>query len=196
MKKSKITLLNAEFKDLMEKMLLDDGELTPTIGIIAEKPDADDEKTRDHLMICPLPQSLLESSKSKAFLMEDVLPKMGEKLLSDKFQIVGVIFAYLGLVRTVPKDAIGDKPVEKVTKEDIEHVKPKEILFLHYQSDVDSVITSYNVNRKGMAVNPEGEIVDIIKLTKNREMSMKVEDATYVGGSLSNIYEQVTKNIK
>lgn len=196
MKKSKITLLNAEFKDLMEKMLLDDGELTPTIGIIAEKPHEDDEKSRDHLMICPLPQRLLDSSESKTFLMEDVLPKMGEKLLSDKFRVVGVIFAYLGLVRTLPKDAIGNKPVEEVTKEDIEHVKPKEILFLHYQSDIDSIITSYNVNRKGMAVNPEGEIVDIIKLTKNREMSMRVEDATYIGGSLSNVYKQVTKNIK
>lgn len=196
MKKSKITLLINEFKDLMEKMLVDDGELSPTIGIIAQKQEAKHETERDHLMICPLPDRLLETRDSKAFLMEDILPKLGDKLTKDKFTVVGSIFAYVGLVRTVPTDKLDGKSVEEVTEDDIKSVKPKEILFLHYQSEDDNIVNAFNIARKGKAVNAEGNLVDIVTLTKNSKMSAKTTDPVVIGGSLSAVYKQITKNVK
>lgn len=185
-----------EFKDLMEKMLVDDGELSPTIGIIAQKQEAKDETERDHLMICPLPDRLLETRDSKAFLMEDILPKLGDKLTKDKFTVVGSIFAYVGLVRTVPTDKLDGKSVEDVTEDDIKSVKPKEILFLHYQSEDDNIVNAFNIARKGKAVNAEGNLVDIVTLTKNSKMSAKTTDPVVIGGSLSAVYKQITKNVK
>jgi hypothetical protein len=100
------------------------------------------------------------------------------------------------MVRTVPTDALDSKSVEDVTEEDIKHVKPKEILFLHYQSNDEDMVNAFNVARKGKAVNAEGNLVDIVTLTKNSKMSAKTTDPVVIGGSLSAVYKQITKNTK
>lgn len=197
MKKSKIVLLNDEFRELMEKSIVDDGEILPTIGIIAEKINETDEKARDHLMICPLPSSLLKSDDTKLFLMEDILPKIGQQLLKGDFTLVGCVFAYLGMVRTISKEDVEklNKRDEDITLEDMKDVKPKEILFFHYESDEDNMITAFNVSRKGKAVNEAGELIDIVKLTKNHKLSAKTADEVALGGPLSRIYKKLKQSI-
>jgi hypothetical protein len=128
--------------------------------------------------------------------MEDILPKLGDKLTKDKFTVVGSIFAYVGLVRTLPTDKLDGKPVEEITEDDIKHVKPKEILFLHYQSENEDMISAFNLTRKGKAVNAEGNLIDIVTLTKNSKMSAKTTDPVVIGGGLSAVYKQITKNNK
>lgn len=196
MNKEKQKNMMSEFKDLMEKMLLDDGEVTPTLGIVAVKilPDEDDDdKPSDHLMICPLPDQLLSSKEVKVFLVEEVLPKLGRKIRAEGLKIIGVNFVYVGMVKTIPKDTLGDRTPEEIVPEDLENLKAKEILFHSYQSKDMNVVQGYNIKREGKSVNEEGELIDNIKLVKSKELSTTGKNKPEIGGIFSNLFEYLTK---
>jgi hypothetical protein len=58
------------------------------------------------------------------------------------------------------------------------------------------MISAFNLTRKGKAVNAEGNLIDIVTLTKNSKMSAKTTDPVVIGGGLSAVYKQITKNNK
>ena len=192
MKKSKIALLNEEFRELVQKMLLEDGEVTPTLAIIAEKIGETEEKKKDHLMICPMPSEALATSHTKTVLVEKIFPDMGLKLKKDGLNIIGIIFAYIGMVKTVPEDMLKEKDAEEITSEDVKDLESTEFLFFNYQSATENTFKAFKVKREGKAVNQEGDLVDIVKLIRSTKFS--APDAA-VGGLFSNTYKQLTKHL-
>lgn len=157
MNKTRFTELKKDYINFVKKYTQEEGGMFPHISVFGD--DEDDVAALVHI---PIPDEYMVDDDGKDRFIEEVLPKLSE-MLCKRFDIYGVAWSSEAWVRVASK------------KEEIEDYKSlpvkEEILMISIESDFENEFNVYRIKRKGSQVTTEGNIVDTIQLTKDRELS-------------------------
>jgi len=164
----------------MAKWLAVNGGLAPMCTLLVK----DDDQYK--VIIAPIPQEALESRESKRKFLS-IMPKFFETLKKDGHEVVCFSYSSEAWIRMINKEDADDIDFNSLDK--------KEILISSYETATSTSVEVNNIIREGKIANEDGELIDCVRLEKNKEMSEVEEEAGpgTIGGEFANIYRNYLK---
>lgn len=166
-----------EYLQNMKEMLLESGNIQPTVTIIADHL----EENKPAIVHIPLPAKIANSDDGKQMFVDKMIPEIAVKL-KDRFNIYAVAWASEAWMREAPVDDF-DPEVDDYKKIPIK----KEILILTV--DTGDNVESYVYEIIRLSVSPTGNLVEDIELRDMPELSSQVADHS---GRFGNLYKKFT----
>lgn len=167
-----------EYLQNMKDMLLESGNIQPTVTIIADHL----EENKPAIVHIPLPEKIANSDAGKQMFVDKLIPELAIKL-GERFNIHAVAWAAEAWMREAPVDDY-DPEVDDYKKLPIK----KEILILTIDTGAETESHVYEIIR--MSVAPDGSIVEDIELRDMPELS---KDYGSIEGRFSNLYKKFTE---
>ena len=156
-----------QFEDMKEmylnnikRFINETGGLFPHVTIFATKVETPDEISIIHV---PIPEELMKNDRAKDKFVDVVIPELGSKL-KDMFTPKAVLWASEAWMRDADKDF--DPAVTDYKKLPIKC----EVLIITIDKGEGTTTTLiYKMNRTGMKVNEEGNMIDQVELEVYKE---------------------------
>ena len=171
-----IEIKDEYFKN-MKEMLLDLGNIQPTVTIIADHL----KENKPAIVHIPLPEKLANSDSGKQMFVDKMIPEIAVKV-KERFKIHAVAWAAEAWMREAPHDEY-DPEVDDYKKLPIK----KEILILTIDTEAKTESYVYEIIR--MSVAPDGTFVEDIELILMPELSNEFAEQ---GGRFSGLYKKFT----
>lgn len=169
--------IKTEYLTNMKEMLLEHGNIQPTVTIIADHI----EENKPAIVHIPLPEKIANSDDGKQMFVDKMIPEIAIKV-KEKFKIKAVAWASEAWMREAHKD---DYNPEKDNYKDIP-IK-KEILIMTIDTGTNTESYVYEIIR--LAVSPTGDLVEDIELRNMPELSDKFAEN---GGRFGGLYKKFT----
>lgn len=166
-----------EYLQNMKEMLLESGNIQPTVTIIADHL----EENKPAIVHIPLPAKIANSDDGKQMFVDKMIPEIAVKL-KDRFNIYAVAWASEAWMREADVDDF-DPEVDDYKKIPIK----KEILILTVDTGDNVESHVYEIIR--LSVSPTGDLVEDIEL---RDMPELNNQFTEQEGRFSNLYKKFT----
>jgi hypothetical protein len=166
-----------EYLQNMKEMLLESGNIQPTVTIIADHL----EENKPAIVHIPLPEKIANSDDGKQMFVDKMIPEIAAKV-KERFNIHAVAWAAEAWMREAPVDDF-DPEVDDYKKIPIK----KEILIITIDTGAKTESYVYEIIR--MAVSPTGDLVEDIELVDMPELS---KDYGSIEGRFSNLYKKFT----
>lgn len=162
----------------IKRFITETGNIFPHITVFGKHKEDDLEEAIIHI---PVPDEFLKSEQSKDEFIDEVVPKIAEKI-KEKFIPEGVAWTSEAWIRQIGKE-------EKLPENWKELPIKKEVVFITMEFATRKDFMVYEIKRLGKQVNQEGELVDQVDLIE--EDFSSAEQAT---GRLSNLYSKFISN--
>ena len=169
-----------EYLKNMKDMLLEEGNIQPTVTIIADHL----KENKPAIVHIPLPAKIANSDSGKQMFVDSMIPEIA-KVAREKFNIYAVAWASEAWMREAPVDKYNPE-VDDYKKLPIK----KEILILTVDTGAKTESYVYEIIR--MSVAPDGSIIEDIELVEMPELSNHFAEQ---GGRFSNLYKKFTESI-
>ena len=167
-----------EYFQNMKKMLLETGNIQPTVTLIADHL----EENKPAIIHIPLPEKIANSDSGKQMFVDKMIPEIAVKV-GERFNINAVAWAAEAWMREAPVDEY-DPEVDDYKKLPIK----KEILIITIDTGAETESHVYEIIR--MAVSPTGDLIEDIELVDMPELS---KDYGSIEGRFSNLYKKFTE---
>jgi len=177
MTKEQFLEIKDEYLDNMKSMLLELGNIQPTVTVIADHL----EENKPAIVHIPLPEKIANSDTGKQLFVDKMLPEIAIKV-KEKFTVKAVCFASEAWMRESHKDDFNPE-VDDYKKLPIK----KEILIISIDTETNTESHVYEIIR--MSVSPTGDIVENIEL---REMPELSEHYGTSEGRFNGLYKKFT----
>lgn len=167
-----------EYFQNMKSMLLETGNIQPTVTIIADHLEED----KPAIVHIPLPAKIANSDSGKQMFVDKMIPEIAVKL-EERFNIHAVAWASEAWMR--------EASVDEFTPEVDDYKKlpiKKEILIITIDTGDKTESHVYEIIR--MSVAPDGSFVEDIELVEMPELSNQFAEQ---GGRFGNLYKKFTK---
>ena len=156
-----------QFEDMKEmylnnikRFINETGGLFPHVTIFATKVEAPDEIGIIHI---PIPGKLMDSDAGKEKFVETIIPEIG-KNLKDMFVPKAVLWASEAWMRAAPRDFnFGVDNYKDLP------VKDEVLIITIDKGEGKTTTLIYKMNRTGMKVNEEGNMIDQVELEVYKE---------------------------
>lgn len=148
-----------EYLQNMKEMLLETGNIQPTVTIIADHL----EENKPAIVHIPLPEKIANSDSGKQMFVDKMIPEIAVKV-KERFKVHAVAWAAEAWMREAPNNKYNPE-VDDYKKIPIK----KEILILTVETADSNDCFVYEIIR--MSVAPDGSIVEDIELREMPEMS-------------------------
>ena len=169
--------IKTEYLVNMKEMLLEHGNIQPTITIIADHIEED----KPAIVHIPIPEKIVNSDDGKQMFVDQIIPEIALKM-KNKFNVEAVAWASEAWMREAHKDDFDP------LKDDYRKVPiKKEILILTIDKESSTENYIYEIIR--MSVSPSGDIVEDIELRELPEMSKSFGTTE---GRFSGLYKKFT----
>lgn len=162
MNDQELTEMKEVYIEKIKEYMSEAGSLFPHITVFAEHVDEND--TRPAIIHIPIPDKYMESDDTKEEFIKDVVPSLAEKVKED-FKTVAVGWASEAWMRSVNKD-------EELPKNYKDLPIKKEVVIVTLETADKSSIFIYDIIRKGKQVNEEGDLIDIIELVEDKDLTV------------------------
>lgn len=166
-----------EYLQNMKEMLLETGNIQPTVTIIADHL----EENKPAIVHIPLPDKIANSDSGKQMFVDKMIPEIAVKV-KERFSIKAVAWASEAWMRESPADNF-DPKVDDYKKIPIK----KEILILTIDTGAKTESYVYEIIR--LSVSPTGDLVEDIELVDMPELSNQFAEN---GGRFGNLYKKFT----
>lgn len=166
-----------EYLQNMKEMLLETGNIQPTVTIIADHL----EENKPAIVHIPLPEKIANSDSGKQMFVDKMIPEIAVKI-KERFSIKAVAWASEAWMRESPADDF-DPEVDDYKKIPIK----KEILILTIDTGAKTESYVYEIIR--LSVSPTGDLVEDIELVEMSELSNQFAEN---GGRFGNLYKKFT----
>lgn len=167
-----------EYFQNMKEMLLETGNIQPTITIIADHI----EENKPAIVHIPLPGKIANSDSGKQMFVDKMIPEIAVKL-GERFNIHAVAWASEAWMREASIDEF-TPVVDDYKKLPIK----KEILIITIDTGDKTESHVYEIIR--MSVAPDGSFVEDIELVEMPELSNQFAEQ---GGRFGNLYKKFTE---
>jgi hypothetical protein len=169
--------IKTEYLINMKEMLLEHGNIQPTITIIGDHI----EENKPAIVHIPIPEKIANSDDGKQMFIDKMVPEISKKI-QERFTVHAVAWASEAWMREAHIDDYDP------AKDDYKKIPiKKEILILTI--DKESTTENYIYEIIRMSVSPSGDIIEDIELREMPEMS-KSFGATE--GRFSGLYKKFT----
>lgn len=166
----------------MAKWLAINGGLAPMCTLLVKNND------EFKVVVAPIPEEAMESPENKRKFLS-IMPKFFDKLEEEGHEVICFSYsseAWIRMINVEDADEIDDIDFNSLSK--------KEILISSYETATDATVEVNNIIREGKIVNEDGNLIDCVRLEKNKEMSdAEEEGAGTIGGEFANIYRNYLK---
>lgn len=176
-----------EFKNshakVVSTIMHETGEFLPMIGVLVEV----EENKELKIVLCPIPPELTHSEKAKD-LIKPYAHSFLERLVKEGNKPMCFFISFEAWLRRKEYDKNLDLDLQR--EEALKNWKelPKVEVITSFFETAESSETEFVINyvkRTGKAINSEGELMDVIELEKDEEMSGK--EPNKVEGRFANI---------
>jgi hypothetical protein len=169
----RLDILKLDYIDFIKITIQDTGSIIPAFTVFAEIKNEIDEKTGFNMLgmiHIPIPASYMENGSSKDELVEELMPKVFNKLKED-FIPHAILFSSEVWIRRVSKDQFPDKKVDEIDIVDLDEskIKKTEGIIISIDYEDKSEFISYDIIRDGKQVSSDGNLVDKVELIENNE---------------------------
>jgi len=166
-----------EYLQNMKEMLLESGNIQPTVTIIADHL----EENKPAIVHIPIPEKIANSDDGKQMFIDKMIPEIAIKV-KERFKIKAVAWASEAWMREAhvddynpAKDNYKDIPIKK------------EILIITIDTGTNTESYVYEIIR--LAVSPTGDLVEDIELRDMPELSSQFAKNE---GRFGNLYKKFT----
>ena len=166
-----------EYIQKMKEMLLETGNVQPTITIIGNHLRED----KIAIVHIPLPKEIVDSDYAKQIFVDEMIPDLSKEI-KKKFQIKAVAWTSEAWMREASMDDFNPE-VDDYKKMPIK----KEIFIITVDTGANTESYVYEIIR--MAVSPTGDLVENIELVEMPELSTKFAEN---GGRFGGLYKKFT----
>jgi len=166
-----------EYIQNMKEMLLETGNVPPTITIIGNH--LKEEKSA--IVHIPLPKEIVDSDDAKQYFVDEMIPELSVEIRK-KFNIKAVAWTSEAWMREAAMDDFNPQ------KDDYKKIPIKKEIFI-ITVDTGAVTESYVYEIIRMAVSPTGDLVENIELVELPELSTKFAEN---GGRFGGLYKKFT----
>lgn len=150
--------LKEEYIDHIKEFMIKTGGLFPHFSLFADHLEDNDSKP-PALIHIPIPEEYMKNSDTKEELVDNVLPEIIAKV-KEEFSPVAIAWASEAWMRK------GDKDTDIENWQDL---PKKEVIIITIESHNKNFVILYNIERKGVQVDKDGDLIDIIELTLEEE---------------------------
>jgi hypothetical protein len=178
MNKEEFDKLKEDYINNILDYVKSEGGLFAHISIFAKEKENSNEKPA--LIHVPLSDNIMEDDEGKDLFIEKILPRLAETI-TEKFNVFGVAWSSEAWMRVANKE----EEVEDFSLLPID----KEVIFITIESvNHDAECIMYEINRNGVSVNEDGDLVDVISLTKS-----DIDNTVKMSGRFSNLLKYFKK---
>lgn len=179
MTKEKFNEIKNSHLQAMRDILQITGQVVPQVNVFGTYEGFPDETANIVFGVHP---KFLSSEEAKQAFIDKVLPQIGKMMKEEQnFIIEAVAWSSEAWQRSFPADQGIPKDWKNTPIE-------KEVLMINLQTKDEKEIYIYEIKRTGKQVNGEGDLVDLIELTTQREGA-----APENRGKFSNLFERITQ---
>ena len=169
--------IKEEYIQNMKEMLLETGNVPPTITVIG----SDLKKDKTAIIHIPLPKEIVDSDDAKQYFVDEMIPEISVEI-KKKFEIKAVAWTSEAWMREAPIDDYN--PVV----DDYKKIPIKKEIFI-ITVDTGASTESYVYEIVRLSVSPVGELVEDIELVEMPELSSKFAEN---GGRFGELYKKFT----
>jgi hypothetical protein len=155
------------------------GGMFPHITVIAD--DKDNAASMIHI---PLPDEFMANNDTKDEFIDRILPEIVEKLHKDEFTPHAVAWTSECWMRVIPKE-----DQDKLVTGGWQSFPKKEIVFVSIETADKTDVITYDIIRKGMKVDKEGDMIEDVELKENSPE----ENPGQINGRFSQLFNKFRK---
>lgn len=179
--------LKQEYLDHIQKFMTESGSLFAHISIFAEQKKSSklftDEDLKPAIVHIPIPQEFLEDDDSKDMFIDEIIPDMMIEVKKN-FKPMGIAWASEAWVRVLDKDQATEEQLKNYKEIPIK----KEVVIVTIETADSNQCVVYDIIRKGMKVNDDGELTDIVELKE--DINLK-DMASNTEGRFTGLYKKL-----
>jgi len=157
MSQKTLDVLKEDYLKHIQRFMSEAGNLFPHLTVFAESK----EDNKPSIIHVPIPDDFLNDDESKDLFIDEIAPDMMIEI-KKKFYPLGIAWASEAWVRTMDKNA---------TEDDLKNYRDlpikKEVVIVTIESKDQQQCIVYDIIRKGMKVNDEGDLSDIVELVED-----------------------------
>jgi len=166
-----------EYLQNMKEMLLESGNIQPTVTIIADHL----EENKPAIVHIPIPEKIANSDDGKQMFIDKMIPEIAIKV-KERFKIKAVAWASEAWMREAHKD---DYNPDTDNYKDIPIKKEILIITIDTKTNLESHV--YEIVR--MSIAPNGDLIEQVDLLKLPELSKAFASTE---GRFSGLYKKFT----
>lgn len=166
-----------DYIDNIVRHIQDVGNMFTHIALLGVKKNSDGQVGIIHI---PIDSSFTADRESKKEFFTEVVPKVAKKV-KEEFDIYGSYFTSEAWMRIGGKDQDFEEAMSTAIKEEV-------LIIIGYTVKTGLTSEIYNIERNGKKVNSDGDLVDIVTLVYNEDVSEKGD------GTISDTY--MTESLK
>lgn len=172
-------LLKESYIEFINNLIKDFGGMSPSITVLG----TNKKDQMPAVLHIPIPGFLMDTENNKDQFIEEVVPKMADKIKED-FDILAVAWASEAWLRKVDrKDGSTEVP------DDWKSLPKKEVLVIMIESENKNDSILMEIVRKGQQINSEGQLTDDIDLVPMPDFNEAPEQ---VEGRFTGLYKRFT----
>lgn len=163
--------------DIIKNFIANEGDIFPHVTVFGKRIDSEEEAVS--VIKIPFTKEVFKMGEER--FIQEVLPKIGKKIKQD-FDIYGVSFS-----------SMAKMSIMKVNKDTLEEEGKTETEVVVISFEFDDVelptLRVFEVKKTGQKVTEDGEIVDDIELTYNKEISEHASES--MEGAMVGLYKKL-----